>query len=147
MRTLIANTQWGELTKSETGERIKDDFIGDFKDFCEFLSSKRIPCDFCIFSHVRNAFLLSFKKRYPISVSLSLVTKIDLENIMRFQVNWDFYQKNLMQPENIIENIHNPDVIIAAEANVQMWMKTMERVRFLLIIISLTSISQQIRFI
>ncbi|KAL0129655.1 hypothetical protein PUN28_001727 [Cardiocondyla obscurior] len=37
-RTLTANMQWGELSKSEAGEKIKDDFIGDFKDFCEFLS-------------------------------------------------------------------------------------------------------------
>jgi hypothetical protein len=41
MRTLIANTQWGELSESEAGEKIKDEFIGDFKDFCEFLSSKQ----------------------------------------------------------------------------------------------------------
>lgn len=40
VRTLIANTQWGELSKSEIGRKIRDDFIGDFKDFCEFLSSK-----------------------------------------------------------------------------------------------------------
>ena len=39
-RTLTVNTQWGELSKSEAGEKIKDDFIGDFKDFCEFLNSK-----------------------------------------------------------------------------------------------------------
>lgn len=41
VRTLTANTQWGELSKCEIGEKIKDDFIGDFKDFCEFLSSKK----------------------------------------------------------------------------------------------------------
>lgn len=39
-RTLIANTQWGELSRSEAGEKIKNDFIGDFRDFCEFLNSK-----------------------------------------------------------------------------------------------------------
>lgn len=39
-RTLTANTQWGELSRSETGEKIKDDFIGDFRDFCEFLNSE-----------------------------------------------------------------------------------------------------------
>jgi len=41
MRTLIANTQWGELSESEVGEKIKDEFIGDFKDFYEFLRSKQ----------------------------------------------------------------------------------------------------------
>lgn len=60
--------------------------------------------------------------------SFFLVTKIDLENIMRFQINWDLYQRYLMQPENIRENIHNMDIITAAEIDVQMWMKTMERV-------------------
>ncbi|XP_014480405.1 PREDICTED: dynein heavy chain 8, axonemal [Dinoponera quadriceps] len=93
VRTLTANTQWGELTKSEAGEKMRDNFIGDFKDFCEFLS----------------------------------MTKIDLENIMRFRVNLDLYQKYLMKPENMTESIHNPDVVRAAETDIQMWMKTMER--------------------
>ncbi|EFN77895.1 Dynein heavy chain 8, axonemal [Harpegnathos saltator] len=88
MRTLTVDTQWGQLTKN-----MRNDFVGDFKDFCEFLS----------------------------------MTKIDLENIMLFQVNWDLYQKYFMQPENIRESILNSNVIVAAEADVQMWMKTMER--------------------
>ena len=37
---IIANVQWGELLKSEAGRKIKDNFIGDFIDFCNFLSSK-----------------------------------------------------------------------------------------------------------
>ncbi|XP_026831330.1 dynein heavy chain 8, axonemal [Ooceraea biroi] len=93
VRTLTANTQWGELSKSETGEKIKDDFIGDFKDFCEFLS----------------------------------MTKIDLENVICFQINWDLYQKCLALLENIKESLHKPSVIEAVEADVQIWMKLMER--------------------
>ncbi|XP_036143732.1 dynein heavy chain 8, axonemal [Monomorium pharaonis] len=93
VRTLTANTQWGELSKSEIGEKMKDNFIGNFKDFCEFLS----------------------------------MTKIDLENVVCFQVNWDLYQKCLAQPENIRKNIRKLDVIAAAEADVRMWMKLMER--------------------
>ncbi|XP_029675665.1 LOW QUALITY PROTEIN: dynein heavy chain 8, axonemal-like [Formica exsecta] len=92
-RTLIANMQWGELSRSETGEKIKDDFIGDFRDFCEFLN----------------------------------MTKIDLENIICFQINWDLYQKCLAHPENIRENICKLDVIEAAEADVKIWKKLMER--------------------
>ncbi|KAL6445584.1 hypothetical protein ACFW04_000844 [Cataglyphis niger] len=92
-RTLIANTQWGELSRSEAGEKIKNDFIGDFRDFCEFLD----------------------------------MTKIDLENITCFQINWDLYQKYLSQPENIRENICKLDVIEAAEADVKIWEKLMER--------------------
>ncbi|RLU26152.1 hypothetical protein DMN91_002318 [Ooceraea biroi] len=84
---------WGELSKSETGEKIKDDFIGDFKDFCEFLS----------------------------------MTKIDLENVICFQINWDLYQKCLALLENIKESLHKPSVIEAVEADVQIWMKLMER--------------------
>lgn len=37
---IIANTAWGELSKSETGEKVINNFICDFRDFCEFLSSK-----------------------------------------------------------------------------------------------------------
>ncbi|EFN74803.1 Dynein heavy chain 8, axonemal [Camponotus floridanus] len=92
-RTLTANTQWGELSRSETGEKIKDDFIGDFRDFCEFLN----------------------------------MTKIDLKNIICFQINWDLYQKYLVLPENIKENIHKQNVIEAAEADVKIWKKLMER--------------------
>ncbi|XP_018400014.1 PREDICTED: dynein heavy chain 8, axonemal [Cyphomyrmex costatus] len=92
-RTLTVNTQWGELSKSEAGEKIKDDFIGDFKDFCEFLS----------------------------------MTKIDLKNVISFQINWDLYQKCLALPENFRESIRKPDVIVAVEADVRIWMKLMER--------------------
>ncbi|XP_018316536.1 dynein heavy chain 8, axonemal [Mycetomoellerius zeteki] len=92
-RTLSANTQWGELLKSEAGEKIKDDFISDFKDFCEFLS----------------------------------MTKIDLKNVICFQINWDLYQKCLALPENFRESIRKPDVIVAVEADVRIWMKLMER--------------------
>ncbi|XP_018374249.1 PREDICTED: dynein heavy chain 8, axonemal [Trachymyrmex cornetzi] len=93
VRTLTANTQWGELLKSEAGEKIKDDFIGDFKDFCEFLN----------------------------------MTKIDLKNVICFQINWDLYQKYLALPENFRESIRKPDVTAAVEADVQIWMKLMER--------------------
>ncbi|XP_067209496.1 dynein axonemal heavy chain 8 [Linepithema humile] len=92
-RTLIVNTQWGELSKSEIGGKIRDDFIGDFKDFCEFLS----------------------------------MTKIDLESIICFHINWDLYQKYLAHPETIRKSLRKPDVIEAAEADVQIWMKLMER--------------------
>lgn len=37
---LIACTEWGELFKTESGRKMKNDFIGDFKDFCNFLCSK-----------------------------------------------------------------------------------------------------------
>ncbi|XP_018048480.1 PREDICTED: dynein heavy chain 8, axonemal [Atta colombica] len=92
-RTLTVNTQWGELSKSEAGEKIKDDFIGDFKDFCEFLN----------------------------------MTKIDIKNIICFQINWDLYQKYLALPENFRESIRKLDVITAVEADVRIWMKLMER--------------------
>jgi len=56
------------------------------------------------------------------------VTKIDLKNIICFQINWDLYQKYLALPENIKENIHKQDVVEAAEADVKIWKKLMERV-------------------
>jgi len=62
------------------------------------------------------------------NISLPIVTKIDLENVICFQINWDLYQKCLALPENIKESIRKPDVIAAAEADVRIWMKLMERV-------------------
>jgi len=61
-------------------------------------------------------------------ISLPIVTKIDLENVICFQINWDLYQKYLALPENIKESVRKPDVIAAAEADVRIWMKLMERV-------------------
>lgn len=59
------------------------------------------------------------------------MTKVDLENVMCFQINMDLYQKCLALPENIKESLRKPDVIAPVEADVQIWMKIMERVRFL----------------
>lgn len=56
------------------------------------------------------------------------MTKIDLGSIICFHINWDLYQKHLAQPETIKESLRKPDVIEAVEANVQIWMKLMERV-------------------
>jgi len=55
-RTLTANTEWGELSKSEAGEKIKDDFIGDFKDFCEFLRSNNLRFVFIPLSITQKSF-------------------------------------------------------------------------------------------
>jgi len=62
------------------------------------------------------------------NISLPIVTKIDLENVICFQINWDLYQKCLALPENIKESVRKPDVIAAAETDVRIWMKLMERV-------------------
>lgn len=56
------------------------------------------------------------------------MTKIDLKNVICFQINWDLYQKCLALPENFRESIRKPDVIVAVEADVRIWMKLMERV-------------------
>lgn len=61
-------------------------------------------------------------------IFLFIATKIDLENITWFQINWDFYQKYLALPENISENIRKPNIIEAAEIDVKIWEKLMERV-------------------
>ncbi|XP_023289105.1 dynein heavy chain 8, axonemal isoform X4 [Orussus abietinus] len=42
---IIFNTQWHELLKSEAGHKTKQNFIGDFKDFSEFLSVTKIDLD------------------------------------------------------------------------------------------------------
>lgn len=61
------------------------------------------------------------------------MTKIDLENVICFQTNWDLYQKCLALPETMKESLRKPNVIEAVEADVQIWMKLMERVRQCLI--------------
>lgn len=48
---ITSNTIWGELSKNEAGEKVKNNFICDFSDFCEFLSSKilkSIPMRECV---------------------------------------------------------------------------------------------------
>ncbi|XP_046493196.1 dynein axonemal heavy chain 8 [Neodiprion pinetum] len=42
---ISSNTLWGELNKSEAGQKIKQNFIGDFKDFCEFLSMTKLDLE------------------------------------------------------------------------------------------------------
>ena len=56
------------------------------------------------------------------------MTKIDLKNVIYFQINWDLYQKYLALPENFKEIIRKLDVMTAVEADVRIWMKLMERV-------------------
>ncbi|OAD58895.1 Dynein heavy chain 8, axonemal [Eufriesea mexicana] len=90
---IIANTAWGELSKSETGEKVINNFICDFRDFCEFLS----------------------------------MTKIDLENTIKFYIDWNVYNRYLESLENNKKSISNPEAIHAIENNVRLWMKSMER--------------------
>ncbi|CAK9824517.1 Dynein axonemal heavy chain 8 [Anthophora retusa] len=90
---IFANTVWGELSKNEAGEKVKNNFICDFKDFCEFLS----------------------------------MTKIDLENIVKFYTDWDVYNKYLATAEAFKQSRSNLEAIHAIENNVRMWMKCMER--------------------
>ncbi|KAK0165144.1 hypothetical protein PV328_003692, partial [Microctonus aethiopoides] len=40
-----ANVQWGDLLKSESGQKIKKNFIGDFKDFCDFLQTTNVDLE------------------------------------------------------------------------------------------------------
>ncbi|XP_051153326.1 dynein axonemal heavy chain 8 isoform X1 [Leptopilina boulardi] len=42
---LIACSEWGELFKTESGRKMKENFIGDFKDFCKFLNMTEMEYD------------------------------------------------------------------------------------------------------
>ncbi|CAD1473088.1 unnamed protein product [Heterotrigona itama] len=90
---IIANKVWGELSKSEAGDKVTNNFICDFRDFCEFLS----------------------------------MTKLDLENIIRFYTDWEVYNKYLASPEDNKKSLSNPEAIEAIESNVRLWKKSMER--------------------
>ncbi|XP_024940596.1 dynein heavy chain 8, axonemal [Cephus cinctus] len=92
-RAISVNNQWGELSKTEAGLKIKQNFIGDFKDFCDFLN----------------------------------MTKLDLEGAVKFYTNWELYKKYLSTPESVMTNARNLDIILEVEANVKLWMKSMER--------------------
>ncbi|XP_076295220.1 dynein heavy chain 8, axonemal kl-3 [Lasioglossum baleicum] len=58
---ITANTVWGELSKNEAGEKVKNNFICDFRDFCEFLSMTKIDLGstvkFDIDQHVYDLYL------------------------------------------------------------------------------------------
>ncbi|KAK9298339.1 hypothetical protein QLX08_008257 [Tetragonisca angustula] len=90
---IIVNKVWGELSKSEAGDKVINNFICDFRDFCEFLS----------------------------------MTKLDLENIIRFHTDWEVYNKYLASPEDNKNSLSNPEAIEAIENNVKLWKKSMER--------------------
>ncbi|XP_026672559.1 dynein heavy chain 8, axonemal-like [Ceratina calcarata] len=90
---IVANTVWGELSKTEAGEKVKNNFICDFRDFCEFLS----------------------------------MTKLDLENTIKFYIDRDIYEKYLSTPEDVKKSLTDPEAIAAIENNVRSWMKSMER--------------------
>ncbi|KAI4493643.1 hypothetical protein M0804_001819 [Polistes exclamans] len=88
-----ANTQWGELSKTERDFKIAKNFIHDFSNFCEFLST----------------------------------INIDLQGIVRFEINWDLYNKYLTTLKDIKLNAKNRDVVEIGENNVRIWMKIIER--------------------
>lgn len=58
---------------------------------------------------------------------------IDLQGIINFDINWDLYNKYLTTQKNIELNAKNREVVEIGENNVQIWMKTMERVRIFII--------------
>ncbi|KAG7190763.1 hypothetical protein KM043_006835 [Ampulex compressa] len=90
---ISSNTEWGELSKTEADENLKKKFIGDFVDFCEFLS----------------------------------MTKLDLESIVRFDIDWDFYKRQFSQPGSLVNNARNREIVETVENHVRLWMKLMER--------------------
>lgn len=108
-------------------------FIHDFRDFCEFLSSMlclyylnysiaylilRIYINYCFYKIILNFICTLFA-----------AINIDLQGIVSFEVNWDLYNKYLTTLQNIELNAKNREVVERGESNVQIWMKTMERVR------------------
>ncbi|XP_044594901.1 dynein axonemal heavy chain 8 [Cotesia glomerata] len=42
---LEINKQWGDLPRSQVGAKIRDNFIGDFKDFCQFIQTTNADLD------------------------------------------------------------------------------------------------------
>ncbi|XP_034179159.2 dynein heavy chain 8, axonemal kl-3 [Osmia lignaria lignaria] len=42
---ITVNTMWGELSKAEAGEKVINNFVCDFRDFCEFLSMTKLDLE------------------------------------------------------------------------------------------------------
>lgn len=59
------------------------------------------------------------------------MTKIDLENTIQFYTDWEAYHKYIKLPENNKQSLTNPEAIEAIENNLKLWMKSMERVKFM----------------
>ncbi|XP_048268511.1 dynein axonemal heavy chain 8 [Bombus terrestris] len=59
------------------------------------------------------------------------MTKIDLENTIKFYTDWEAYHKYLELLENNKQSLTNPEAIEAIENNLKLWMKSMERVKFM----------------
>lgn len=57
------------------------------------------------------------------------MTKLDLENTIRFYTDWEVYNKYLASPEDNKKSLNNPEAIEAIENNVRLWKKNMERVK------------------
>lgn len=71
---------------------------------------------------------------YKIVICISiLVTKIDLENIMKFDTDWKVYNQYLASPEKEVQSTTNLVAINAIENNVRLWTINMERVKFIVI--------------
>nr|XP_031825788.1 dynein heavy chain 8, axonemal [Nomia melanderi] len=91
---ITTNTLWGELSKNEAGEKVINNFICDFRDFCEFLS----------------------------------MTKIDLESIVKFEIDWKIFNMYLAMPgDSLKKTASNLSAINAVEHIVRKWMKSIER--------------------
>ncbi|KAI4504021.1 hypothetical protein M0802_000492 [Mischocyttarus mexicanus] len=52
---------------------------------------------------------------------------IDLQGIVRFEINWDLYNNYLTTLENVKLNAKNRNIVEIGENNVRIWMKIMER--------------------
>nr|XP_012153549.1 PREDICTED: dynein heavy chain 8, axonemal-like [Megachile rotundata] len=84
LSAITANTVWGELSKTEAGEKVINNFV---------------------------------------------LTKLDLDSTIKFDTDWELYDKYLAQSETA-KSIKDPEIIRAIENNVKIWMKSMERVKF-----------------
>lgn len=62
------------------------------------------------------------------------MTKIDLENTIKFYTDWNVYNKYLESPEDNKKSLSDPEAARAIENNVRLWMKSMERVKSTLIV-------------
>lgn len=69
--------------------------------------------------------------QYAIKYSFNLATRIDLEGLVVFTRNNNFYQVHLSTPDQIQKTVITPDVFKQTEVQVRIWAKQIEMVSIL----------------
>ncbi|XP_076759064.1 dynein heavy chain 8, axonemal kl-3 [Xylocopa sonorina] len=120
---ITANTIWGELSKSETGEKVKNNFICDFRDFCEFLSMTTIDLENTVKFHtnweVYDKYLSS-----PESIKTSLSSP---EAIQAVENNVKLWMKSMERAIVQSQQLRRETEVMGPNAELSYWRRLLAR--------------------